>query len=273
VEVGVGSHTIFRQLVARELTVPVASVEVITSIDDLPPDRGVGASVITRLAGTANRLAARRLRERLVQALATELDTDPARIELRDGQFLMPDRPSVSLGEAVAVAGDPVVEQYTHLPSSSEPFGSWTAQAAEVEVDPETGEVKVTRLVTVHDVGEVVNPMLHQGQIDGAAVMGLGAAALEELVLQDGRIINAHLGDYKLPTCADVPPLVTILLPPGEEAALKPIGESANSGVVAAVMNAVAQVTGVCPTTYPVSPESVLSALRHQERASTSVAV
>jgi CO/xanthine dehydrogenase Mo-binding subunit len=261
-EVGVGSHTTYRQLVAQELTIPVTRVLVLPSIDGLPPDRGVGASIGTRLVGNANRVAARRLRERLAALVAAEFGVEPAEVTLADGHFAVPGGARLALGEVVSLAGSSVVEQYTHEPNDAGAVEAWTAQAAEVELDPETGQLRVLRVVSVHDVGEVVNPLLHQGQIDGSVVQGFGAATMERLALDDGRIVNPNLSDYRLPGIGDVPPLVTIHLPPDLESGIKPIGEAANSGVVAAIANAVADVTGCCPTTYPLSAEDLRATLR-----------
>ena len=80
-------------------------------------------------------------------------------------------------------------------------------------MDRETGQVKVLNVVTAHDVGTVINPLTHQGQIDGGFVTGLGLAVTEELVSEGGQILNGHFGDYKLPTIADIPPLETVLVP------------------------------------------------------------
>src|SRR5687767_15999473 len=84
------------------------------------------------------------------------------------------------------------------------------AQAAEVRVDPETGQVTLTKLTAVNTVGTIVNPVGHQGQIEGAIVQGIGYGLMEELVREDGRITTTHLGDYKLPTMRDLPRLTTI---------------------------------------------------------------
>ena len=82
----------------------------------------------------------------------------------------------------------------------------FSAQVVEVDVDRETGQVTVLKVVTAHDVGTVINPLAHQGQIDGGVVTGLGLAMTEELVSEGGQILNGHLGAYKLPTIADIPP-------------------------------------------------------------------
>src|SRR5207248_738748 len=103
------------------------------------------------------------------------------------------------------------------------------AQVAEVAVDPETGQVTVERLTTAHEVGTIINPRMHQGQIEGGIIQGLGLALMEDLRLVDGRVVASHLGEYKLPSHADIPPLRTELIGsddgPGPFSA-KAIGES-----------------------------------------------
>jgi putative selenate reductase molybdopterin-binding subunit len=132
-------------------------------------------------------------------------------------------------------------------------------------VDPETGQVRVTRFVTVHDVGTVINPMAHQGQIEGGVVQGLGYALMEEMAHEDGQVSTLSLGDYKLPTMQDIPHLETVLLEPGTGPApfqSKGIGESSNTPVAGAVANAVYDAVGVRITDLPITAEKVLRAIR-----------
>src|ERR1041384_23563 len=89
----------------------------------------------------------------------------------------------------------------------------FVAQVAEVEVDPETGKVTLHRFITAHDVGTIINPNGHQGQIDGGVVQGIGQGLTEDLGIEEGRVTAAHLGDYKLPSIKDIPVLETILIP------------------------------------------------------------
>jgi CO/xanthine dehydrogenase Mo-binding subunit len=218
---------------------------------------------VTRLAGGAIRVAAGRVRERLLAAVAAEFDLDPSALRLVDGGVRVSDTLGLTLGEAARLAGGTLVEQHQYLNEEPETVNAWSAQAAEVEVDPETGQVRVLRMVSAHDVGEVVNPLLHRGQIEGAVIQGYGAAVMERLTLDEmGRPVEPHLGSYKLPAMPDVPPLEIVLLPPDTAAGIKPIGEGANCGILAAIANAVAQVTGVCPRRYPILAEDVLAALR-----------
>jgi CO/xanthine dehydrogenase Mo-binding subunit len=139
------------------------------------------------------------------------------------------------------------------------------AQVAEVEVDSETGAVRVCRIVSAHDVGTIINPISHQGQIDGSTVMGLGQGIMEELVMERGRVVNANLGDYKLPTVKDIPELKTVLFESAGGVGplnAKPIGEFANNCPPAAIANAVADAVGVRLFDLPVTAEKIYRALR-----------
>ena len=142
---------------------------------------------------------------------------------------------------------------------------SFCAQIAEVEVDRETGQVTLTRLTTAHDVGTVLNPLTHQGQVEGGAVQGIGQALTEHLVVQDGAVTNLHLGEYKLPTAMDVPELETVLVQsdagPAPYAG-KAVGEHSNVAVPAAVANAVSDAVGVRLMDLPVTAEKVYAGLR-----------
>jgi xanthine dehydrogenase molybdenum-binding subunit len=136
----------------------------------------------------------------------------------------------------------------------------------EVAVDPETGEVRPLDAVVVVDVGPIINPIAFQGQLDGSFVYGIGNTLMEDLEIdEEGRITTLSLGEYKLPTQVDIPPVRTILLPteigPGPFGA-KAVGETTNSGVHPAISNAVRDAVGVRIKTYPVTAERVHEALQ-----------
>lgn len=139
-------------------------------------------------------------------------------------------------------------------------------------MDAETGQVVVDRLTSSHEVGTIINPRMHQGQIEGGIIQGLGFGLMEDLALVDGRVTASHLGEYKLPTCADVPPLLTELIGsddgPGPFAA-KAIGESSNILTAAAIANAVFDACGVRIMDLPITAEKVFTALRERSRTST----
>jgi CO/xanthine dehydrogenase Mo-binding subunit len=134
-------------------------------------------------------------------------------------------------------------------------------------VDPETGQVRLRRLVAVHDVGTVINPLTHQGQIDGGVVQGIGEALIEELGIEDGRVTTLNLGEYKLPTAADIPPLTTVLVEAGSGPGpydSKAIGEMSLLPTPAAIANAVYDACGVRLFSLPITAEKVWRALRER---------
>jgi CO/xanthine dehydrogenase Mo-binding subunit len=231
VDVGTGTHTIEQQMVAGEMGVPLERVSVRPGdTDSTPFDEGPRASRVTYTEGQAVLEACRRLKRMIA-----------------DGAAL------------------PLTVTVEHDAAQSEDTMYFCAQVAEVNVDNETGEVDVLRVVTAHDVGTVINPLGHQGQINGGFITGLGLASIEEFVSEDGRVLNGSLADYKLPNVMDVPVLETVLVP--TEGGLGPyeakaIGELANNATAAAIANAVADASGARLFELPVTSERVYRTLK-----------
>jgi CO/xanthine dehydrogenase Mo-binding subunit len=133
-------------------------------------------------------------------------------------------------------------------------------QMAEVEVDPESGEIKLRRFVTVHHTGKVLNPLLHDGQIDGSIVMGAGYALTEKLLFTDGKVATLHFGDYKIPTVRDIPQLQKIVVETsvgrGPYNSMS-IGETPIITVAPAIANAIHDAIGVRVKSLPLTSEKV----------------
>jgi CO/xanthine dehydrogenase Mo-binding subunit len=144
------------------------------------------------------------------------------------------------------------------------PVTSFTAQVAEVSVDPETGEVHLLRFTTAHDVGRVLNPLDHQGQIEGAVVQAIGYSLSEELAVDEGKVTTVNFGDYKIPNVKDIPELRTVVLAsesgPGPYDA-RGIGENPVGPVAPAIANAVEDAVGVRIRDLPITAEKVYRAL------------
>jgi CO/xanthine dehydrogenase Mo-binding subunit len=143
----------------------------------------------------------------------------------------------------------------------------FAVQIAEVSVDPETGEVKLLGFTTAHDTGHIINPIGHQGQINGGLVQVIGYALMEELLLEDGRVTTLSFGDYKIPTVADIPPLKTVVLAPREGVGPygnKGIGETPNTPTAAAIANAVADAVGARIRDLPITSEKVYRAVNNE---------
>jgi CO/xanthine dehydrogenase Mo-binding subunit len=270
-DTGTGAHTIMRQIVAETLTLPTQKVSlVMQDTDAIPFESGPGGTRVTYTAGQAAFGAANDLRDKL-RAVAAELLEGPVdSIQLSQGRFVMAGNPqcALSLEEVVAQATSPTgspLRGEMSVTSTSPHVTSFCAQAAEVEVDPDTGQVTVKKMVTAHDVGTILNPLTHQGQIEGGMIQGLGYALMEELLVEEGRISTLSLGDYKIPTIKDIPELVTVLLEPGAGPApyqSKGIGESSNTPVAAAIANAVAAAVGIRIMDLPITAEKVFAALQ-----------
>ncbi len=274
-DTGTGAHTMLRQVVAEELTVPVDDVRIfVLNTDAVAFDSGSGGSRVTYTAGQTALGAAKDLKAKLVQRAAGLYETEEDRITLADGSFQIRDTPerSVPLKDVASRAiPDPegtIVGEFTFSATTS-PVTSYCTQIAEVEVDTETGQVRVERIVTAHDVGTIINPLTHQGQIEGGVIQGLGYALMEELGAEEGRISTLTLGDYKMPTMPDVPKLETVLLESLSGPApfqSKGIGESSNVPIAGAIANAVYDAVGVRITSLPITSEKVLLALRDKSQ-------
>jgi CO/xanthine dehydrogenase Mo-binding subunit len=226
-----------QRVVARELGIDVTRVRVRRGdTGEARVDPGVGGSRVTPVAGNAALDGARKLKARLSE-LGVGLD-EAARTA-----------PLTVTGEG---------EQNEHV------YGVY-AYCVEVAVDRESGAVRIVDATLVADVGTVINPVAVRGQLEGGFVFGLGQAMMEELRLEDGRVITTNLGDYKIPTIADAPPLRLVLItdPPGPGPfGAKSAGELANPGVSAAIANAIDAAVGVRVMSLPITAEKVRSLLR-----------
>ena len=264
-DTGTGSHTVLRQMVAEELTLDTEDVQIVLeSTAKMPYSSGSGGSRVMHTAGRAVVNAAIELRGKLVEAASPLLDAPEDQVSMQNGRLVAAGR-SVTIAEVVARTGGASLTGEAILTSEMPELTSFCTQIAEVHVDPETGEITVNRFITAHDIGAILNPLNHQGQVEGGMIQGLGYALMEELELEDGHISTLSFGDYKIPTSADVPVLETVLIegdagPAPYES--KGIGESSNIPVAGAIANAVFDAVGVRITDLPVTADKVLAGLR-----------
>jgi CO/xanthine dehydrogenase Mo-binding subunit len=178
-------------------------------------------------------------------------------------------RESLGLAQLASLSNGEPLCGFGHYEAESPDIYSFQAMAAEVEVDGETGEVRIRRLCFAYDVTKVINPIIHQGQIDGAVIQGVGFPMMEHLAMEDGRVVTLSLGDYKIPTIRDVPPLTTSLVKAREgfgPFGTKSVAECGISVVAPAVANAIYDATGVRVARLPVKAENILAALRSGDR-------
>ena len=266
---GTGLRTIMCQAVASEMGVPVDQVRCRNGNTSEVPysvDIGFGGSRSTNIGGHAVIKACGELRTKLAAQAAPMLGCTDNQVDYKAGKFSNRNerRGTVSLREVVTAAGGPVTVSIELEVPRKGSSTSFVAQVADVEVDSETGQVKLRRFVTAHDVGTIINPIAHQGQIDGGAMMAIGSSLMEELIDDNGRITTTNLGEYKIPNIADIPRFKTILVHspggPGPYEA-KGIGEMANVSPPAAIANAVHDACGVRIFDLPISAEKIFRSL------------
>jgi CO/xanthine dehydrogenase Mo-binding subunit len=274
-DTGTGSHTVLRQIVAETLSMPIEQVRVqVVTTDVFEADSGAGGSRVTHVAGQATYQAAQELKALMREVTAQLLECQPSDVELSGGRCTMAanGERGLSFGEVAnaALAHErPLCVQKTYRVAEYPHVTGFTAQAVELEVDPETGQMTLLDVITAHDVGTVINPLGHQGQIEGGLIQGIGFGMIEELLTEDGRVSTLSLGDYKIPNIKDIPPLKTILV----QEALGPvpfqgksIGESSITPVTAAIANALYDAVGVRICDLPITAEKVYRALQSQQR-------
>lgn len=260
---------------AEALGVPVDQVQVrVGDTDTVPYDTGVGGSRATFTAGHAAYKAACEVREKLIQVAARNLGCREAEVRQKKGRFIGPRGKALTFRAASSLLARERGGSFSHLvvlePSGQPAVTSFCAQVADVEVDPESGQVWVKKLITTHDVGTVLNRNTHQGQIDGGVVQGMGFGLMEETPLDEGRITTSHLGDFKIPSIQDIPELTTVLLesPTGPVPYQgKAIGELPNVPTSAAIANAITDATGVRFFKLPITAEDLCWALRKGSHA------
>jgi CO/xanthine dehydrogenase Mo-binding subunit len=286
VDVGQGSKTVHTQIVADALGVPYDWVTMDNSnTDSSAVCTGTFASRGTFIGGNAVRLAAERVRERILEIASKELEIDPSDLDIEDGEIVARGAPQKRL--SVSDVAGAATYNYGELISGSstalkpyavvddatgqveiEPHSalSYAACVADVEVDDETGEVVVLKLTQVYDVGRAINPTLVEGQIEGGAMMGLGLGQLEASypyypsVEHRGGEFGAYLG----PAMRDLPDLDNVILEhPSADGPFgaKAIGEMANNAQPPAIVYAIHDAVGVWVTEMPATPDRVLEAL------------
>lgn len=270
-DLGTGSDTVLAQMAAEVLGTDVDNVLVYSSDTDLTPfDVGAYASSTTYLSGEAVRRAALDVAGQVREVAADLLDPkpEPATLVLTGKRVVAPDGRSVSLAE-VALHSLYEAKQMqiaaTASAISKKSPPPFSAHFAEVLVDTETGKVTVVKYVAAIDCGTAINPKLAEGQVEGAVVNGLSYALTEEYLFDErGRMRNSGFADYKIFSTADMPELVTILVPTYEETGpfgAKSVSEICINGPMPAIANAIYDAVGVRLRETPFTPERVLAAL------------
>jgi putative selenate reductase molybdopterin-binding subunit len=269
-DLGTGADTVLGQIAAEVLGVPLDDIKVYSSDTDLPPfDTGAYASSTTFISGTAAKLTAEKVRKRLKERAAMLLNVDePCTIELRDRKAFAADGRSVTL-EEVALDSlhtqdhEQIMDTASYVsPECPAPFA---AQFVELEVDIQTGQVTIIKMVMAVDCGVAINPVTASGQVEGGMLQALGYAHCEEYAYDDeGRMINAALGPYKIYRADEMPVTEVFLVQTMEDSGpfgAKAVAEIPKDGVAPALRNAIRHATGVAINDLPFTPERVFQAL------------
>jgi CO/xanthine dehydrogenase Mo-binding subunit len=286
-ELGQGSPVGHAKIVSEIIGVPLGSIQIeVPDTDSTPNAKPTHGSRGLMLGGTAAADAALKLRERLAKMAAEVLDCDQAEIELRDGRAFKGDNPTdgVSLRE---LAGELYIRgvspaAYGFYTSPKRYFDpetglgvnysvyTFAASVVEVEIDTKTGQVDVVKIWPAMDVGKAIDPLMIKGQIHGAVSQGMGFTLMENLVVDEGAVLNPNFKDYVVPSALDTPEVADpiIVEEPYRHSAFgaKGVGEPAIISIVHAVANAIHDATGIRFNTLPITSQRLLKELRRQNR-------
>jgi CO/xanthine dehydrogenase Mo-binding subunit len=282
-DLGTGSDTVLAQIAAETLGVSLGKIIIYSSDTDFTPfDASTTSSRTTFHMGNALKTASEDVKAQFIDLAAAVFECGPEEIEAKDGRMGPIDRPKEAMTYVVVMrhqfaAGACLIGRGFYYPPSSrgKPFhGSpslfwmYGAHSAEVEVDPETGRVEVTRLSAAIDVGRAINPTNCLQQIEGGIVHGVGTTLLEEMVIDaQGHLLNPNLHDYKMPTAMDAPELLPSLVEAHHNEGpygAKGMGEIVTNAAMAAIGNAVEDAVGVRLTELPLTAEKVYAAIKER---------
>ena len=286
-DIGGGQASSIAQITAEILGVPMDDITVYFGDTALTPLAGTTtATRMLYMSGNATLKAARAVREAIVAQASAMLEVDPERIDLVDRMVCVEGGeksiPIVDVVQACASLGVSIsnlaqfnapsrdLEKSDYVIGQIHPDYTFGTHAAEVAVDTKTGKVTVLKLVAAFDVGQSINKLSAQGQLEGGTVCGVGYGLLEDVKMDHGRTVTGALDTYLVPTAADMPDVVPIMLESrggkGPFGA-KGIGEPASTSGAPAVTNAIADAIGIRLTELPLTPERILTALREREEA------
>jgi 4-hydroxybenzoyl-CoA reductase alpha subunit len=308
-EIGQGCETMMATIAAEALGIPVAAVRVRSGDTDLAMDLGAYSSRTTLMTGQATLQAAESVRRQILEVVAEALKVPVENLSIEDGlvkvrgddgdisairtEYIREHRgwtidlpgPHLTFAEGSRLAfleRGAIVGTGLYRPPTlggsfkgatvgTSPAYGCSAQIAEVEVDMETGQVTVERIVAAHDCGRAINRTQVEGQMHGCISMGLGEALMEEVVFgKDGKIANPNLADYRIPTSLDMPAIDAIVVEthePNGPFGAKEVGEGGIMPTIPAILNAIYDATGVQIDELPASPERILRGIRQKQAA------
>lgn len=285
-EIGAGQDTVLAQIAADAIGVPMADVSIPATDTALTPYNGpVASSRTTYHMGNAILSAGAEIRDQVLELAAEQFDADPETLRMVDGVIYDLDDNelitlkdllkryagegySITAGSRFSTARSPLLKADPGVEWISSIFWMLCTQAAEIEVDIETGVIRVIKVAAATDVGKAINPMTCEQQIEGGVVMGISNGLFEEFKYDEGRILNGSLADYKVATIQDVPEIATILVESVHDEApfgAKGIAEPAAAATPPALANALFDAVGIRIRDLPITPEKVLQALAEKE--------
>ena len=303
-DIGQGSDTVLSMITAEELGLNLDDVRVLSGDSSLSVDLGAYSSRTTLMTGHACREAARDAKKQILEAIAGKLEVPAETLDLREGKVVslageldfsrlrkeylqehkgfsdLPDTPQLTFAEASRIAflelgtivgtgkyrPPPLGGSFKGAKVGTSPAFGCSAQIAEVTVDLETGEITVGHITGAHDCGYAINVTQVEGQMQGSMMMGMGEALMEQIIYDNkGRIVNANLAEYKIPTALDMPHLDAIIVEsnePNGPYGAKEVGEGAIMPVIPCILNAIYDATGVRIEELPVTPERLVAAMQ-----------
>lgn len=283
-DIGQGSDTVLAQIAAEELGIRFEDIRVTTADTDLTPMcLGTYGDRVTFVGGRAVQSAARDVKKQLLDLASEILEANIDDLESREGRVFVKGSPEkgISIPELAefsyfkkgrpilgrGIYDDPISKPDYGTGYGTSPAYSFASQVAEVEVDVETGKVKVLRITSAQDLGKALNPMAVRGQIEGAMAQGIGSTLFERLDWVKGRTLNSNFLDYRMLTALDMPavePIFIESIDPNGPFGAKGVGEPALVPTAAAIANAIYDAVGVRIKSLPITPDKILAALEEK---------
>lgn len=280
-EIGQGLVTVLQMVTAQELALPIDQVKVYLSDTDLTPDGGpTTGSRQTYISGNAAKFAAVTLKNRILSTLSEKYNHPPDKIQFENGRVGVNgmDLSFAEVREILTTEGQEPKLIYDYKSPKTTPLGepgdkhfaySFAAQAIEVEVDLDTGEVRVVKAVGATDVGKAINPLGLQGQVEGGLIMGIGHALTEEFIVEEGQIFTDYLSRYRMPSIKHLPEDIKVIIVEDPTAdgpyGGKGVGEISTMPVPPAIINAIYNACGVRMKTIPVDQDWLARQLKGKE--------
>lgn len=290
IDIGQGSDTVLCQMAAEAMGYRYENMKLVTGDTETAPlDFGAYSSRQTAYCGWACKRAGEEIKEKILETAGFMMHLPPEDLECEEGIIYSKSRPKVApitfeeAAKKYFIIKGPLVGTGVYTvprlggyhkgaPVATSPCYSFCTQAAEVQIDEETGEIDVLHAWDVHDAGQIINPALMKGQVHGAFGMGISETIMEEVVFnKDGKIMNGDVGGYRIITALDMPKFTNDLIPSNDEPAtpwgLKEIGEGSNNPTMGAVRNAIYDAIGVNVPTLPLSYEKVWRAMKEKRES------